>query len=149
EAGGILAKSIAKWDGNSWSALGSGVSGSPPGFPFYGAGLVDALAVAGKDLYVGGLFTNAGGVLVKSMAKWSGNSWSALGSGVNEQVSALAISGGDLYVGGLRAGGVESSIAKWNGSSWSALGSGVNDSVGALAVSGNDVYAGGYFTTAG
>ena len=49
-AGGSAAHYIAKWNGSSWSALGSGMNG-----------WVSALAVLGSDLYVGGDFTTAGG----------------------------------------------------------------------------------------
>ena len=48
---------IAKWNGSAWSALGSNGSGD-------GAlnTDVDALAVSGSDLYVGGDFTDAAGI---------------------------------------------------------------------------------------
>ena len=49
-AGGSAAKNIAKWNGSSWSALGSGMNSA-----------VSALAVSGSDLYAGGNFTTAGG----------------------------------------------------------------------------------------
>ena len=76
-AGGNPASRIAKWNGSSWSALGSGMNGSNPGFA-----PVTALAVSGSDLYAAGGFTNAGGVEANRIAKWNGSSWSALGSGV-------------------------------------------------------------------
>jgi hypothetical protein len=50
-AGNILANNIAEWNGSSWSALGSGLSGG------YG---VAALAASGGTLYAGGNFTTAG-----------------------------------------------------------------------------------------
>jgi hypothetical protein len=56
-AGGIAANGIAKWDGTSWSALGSGMGGTV-GYIYPGA---FALAVSGSDLYAGGAFTTAGG----------------------------------------------------------------------------------------
>jgi len=56
--------------------------------------------VSGSDLYAGGYFTTAGGSAANYIAKWDGRSWSALGSGMNGQVSALAVSGSDLYAGG-------------------------------------------------
>ena len=146
-AGGSAANYIAKWNGSSWSALGSGMGGGV--LHTY----VSALAVSGSDLYAGGYFTTAGGTAAKNIAKWNGSSWTALGSGMNGGgVAALAVSGSDLYAGGVftTAGGVAANnIAKWNGSSWTALGSGMNGVVYALAVSGSDLYAGGYFTTAG
>src|SRR6266702_3842833 len=44
-AGDVIANHIAKWNGSSWSALGSGIS-APLGDPYYG-GSVSALAVSG------------------------------------------------------------------------------------------------------
>src|SRR6202040_3847677 len=99
---------VAEWDGSAWSALGSGLN---PG------GSVEALAVSGSDLYVGGGFGTAGGLSAKSIAKWDGSAWSGLGSGVNNTVSALAVSGTNLYVGGSfsSAGGVSATnIAMWD-----------------------------------
>ncbi len=140
-AGGGPATNIAKWDGSSWSALGSGMDYE-----------VSALAVSGGDLYAGGYFTTAGGSAANSIAKWNGSSWTALGSGIDNVVHALAVSGSNVYAGGLfwtAGGSAANNIAKWNGSSWSALGSGMNSYVFALAVSGSDLYAGGDFATAG
>jgi len=144
-AGGHTANQIARWDGNNWSALGSGVNST-----------VYALAASGSDLYAGGIFTTAAGfsgstITVNRIAKWDGSSWSSLGSGVDDIVNAVAVSGGDLYAGGWfkTAGGAPANyLAKWDGSNWSSLGSGVDDIVEALAVSGGDLYVGGYFTRA-
>ena len=44
--------------------------------------VVYALALSGTNLYAGGYFTMAGGVVVNNMAKWDGSAWSALGSGM-------------------------------------------------------------------
>jgi hypothetical protein len=120
------------------------------------------LAVNGTDLYAGGDFNTAGGVMATNIAKWNGSAWSALGSGINVNgsgsVYALAVSGTTLYAGGgfFSVGGVRvTNIAKWDGSTWSSLGSGlgsrdqnVSASVYALAMSGTNLYAGGYFITA-
>ena len=146
-AGGVLVNHVAQWNGNAWSALGTGLMGGA-GYGSY----VHALAVSGNIIYAGGYFTNAGGVAANYVAAWNGNSWSALGSGMNNYVTALAVSGTNLYAGGqfTSAGGVAANyIAAWNGNSWSALGSGMNGDVDALAVSGGTLYAGGNFTTAG
>ncbi len=162
-AGGKGASRIAKWDGSSWSTLGSGVKGgSRPE--------VSALTVfdddsgSGPVLIAGGQFTYAGGVAANNIARWDGFSWSALGTGMNHDVRALTVfddgsgSGPALYAGGLFtiAGGVKANyIAKWNGSSWSALGEGMNYDVYAFTVfddgngGGPALYAGGFFTTAG
>src|SRR6266496_986842 len=105
-AGGRAVKNIAKWNGSSWSALGSGIGGAD----LFSAS-VSALAVSGSNVYAGGYFTNAGGRAASSIAKWDGSSWTALGSGMGggdyPLVYALAVSGSDLYAGGnfLTAGG--------------------------------------------
>ena len=146
-ADGSAANYIAQWNGSSWSALGSGMSGGNEDGCY-----VTALVVSGNTLYAGGGFTMADGSAANYIAQWNGSSWSALGSGMNSFVSALAVSGGTLYAGGLfsTAGGSAANyIAQWNGSNWSPLGSGMNNYVNALAVSGSTLYAGGLFTEAG
>ena len=145
--GDLVAKGVAKWDGNNWSALGSGMSG-----------VVWALAVLGSNVYAGGYFTAAGDSAANHIAKWDGNNWSALGSGILGtggevvEVMALAVFGSNLYVGGrfaMAGGAAAMSIAKWDGNNWSAVGSGTPGTVNALVVSGGNVYAGGDFRTAG
>ena len=43
-------------------------------------------------VYVGGQFTTAGGVAASRIARWDGSSWSALGTGMdNQAVYALAV----------------------------------------------------------
>jgi hypothetical protein len=63
---------------------------------------VDALAFdMFGNLYVGGNFFHAGGVLVNGIAEWNGTAWSGFGSGMNHIVSSLAFdSSGNLDVGG-------------------------------------------------
>jgi hypothetical protein len=94
------ANCVARWNGKSWSPIGSGASGVP--------GNVYTLAVKGSDLYVGGAFTTvttAEGVSVPAnhIAKWNGSGWSTLGSGAGrpvpgDAVYALAVIRNDLYV---------------------------------------------------
>ncbi len=139
----ILVNRIAKWNGSSWSALGTGIGG-----------VVNALAVSGSDLFVAGNFTTAGVTPANNIAKWNGTAWSALGSGMGggfPVVNSLTVSGSDVYAGGwfTTAGGIPASkIAKWNGSTWSALAGGMDDAVNALAFFGTDLYAGGVFMRA-
>ena len=70
--GTVAANHIAKWNGSTWSALGTGMNDA-----------VYAFAVIGSDLYAGGCFTTAGGVSANHIAKWNGTAWSALGTGTN------------------------------------------------------------------
>jgi hypothetical protein len=127
-AGGVGANGIARWDGASWSALGTGLM-SGFSFPLTLAVFDDG---DGPALYAGGSF--------QSVVRWDGSSWSALGSGMSggtfPYVHALTVfddgSGSALYAGGnfTVAGGVAANgVARWDGSSWSALGGGVSDSI--------------------
>jgi len=146
--GRVEANYIARWDGTNWSPLGSGVRGSND----FSTTVVSAIAVSGSNVYVGGNFTNAGGVSANNVAKWDGSGWSALGSGLNGPASAIALSGSDVYVGGSftsAGGGSANHIAKWDGSSWSALGSGLNSNVTAIAITPGVSFVGGNFTIAG
>ncbi len=176
-------------DTNAWTLVSDLAAGEPPRFapaglaaatpigPWSALGALSdpvlAIAVSGSDVYVGGSFTNAGGIAeADKIAKWNGSTWSALGAGqtctpliclsdgaLKNTVTAIAISGGDVFVGGnfLNADDIPEAdfIAMWNSSAWSAVGSNgsgdgaVNNGVGAIAVSGSDVYVGGSFTNAG
>jgi len=150
--GGIEANNIAKWDGDNWQALGSGIEDDH----FLNAA-VQAIAVMGDDLYVGGRFSHAGGVQVNHVAKWDGENWSDLDEGLNGQVRALAVIEKDLYVGGdFTIGGITrvNGIARWDGSNWRNLGPGFSHGgfdarVKALAVMGTTLYAAGWFSYAG
>jgi cysteine-rich repeat protein len=61
-ASGAAASNIAKWNGATWSALGSGMTGVTP--------YVQALAVSGDYLYAGGYFGTAGGKVSSGFARW-------------------------------------------------------------------------------
>jgi hypothetical protein len=89
--GGVTASNIAKWNGTTWSALGSGLNG-----------VCSTLAMTADGLlYASGIFTTAGGLACQQLAAWNGTSWSAVpvkppysGYGL-----ALCASGNDLYLG--------------------------------------------------
>jgi hypothetical protein len=147
-AGTVKANRVAHWDGTNWWAMGSGMKGTNDSVTT----VVSALAISGGYVYAAGNFTNAGGVTVTNIARWNGSTWSAVGSGLDNQASAMAVNGSDVYVGGnfIKAGGVTANyIAKWDGSTWSALGAGLNGGVSAISVGSDGIYVGGNFTTAG
>lgn len=129
------------------------------GFPGGGTdgGTVFAIAVSGNDIYVGGCFTTIGGDTVNHIAKWNtiSQTWSPLGTGMDDAVYAIAVDGSNIYAGGYfsEAGGVISySIAKWDGSNWSRLADsltfGMNGPVYTLAINNGYLYAGGNFSYA-
>ena len=158
-AGSISARSVAKWDGSTWSSLEFGVGGGSP------ADIVYSLAVyyeaTGSVLVVGGNFATAGLAPANDIAKWDGAAWSAFGVGTNNIVRTLGIYddgfGPSLYAGGdfTTTGGVTSNrIGKWNGLSWfDVQGAGVSADVSSLQVfddgTGAALYAGGNFALAG
>jgi len=145
-AGGNSVSNIAKWDGTSWSSVGSGISGH-----------LYAITVYNGKLYVGGYFTIAGGTPANNIASWDGVSWDSVGSGMNDEVQALIEYNGFLYAGGLftTAGGVTSNyIAKWDGTNWNPIGIGMSSGVGlsghveSFGIHNSELYVGGHFTIA-
>jgi N-acetylneuraminic acid mutarotase len=146
---------IARYDTNAgtWHALDWGLNS-----------WVNALAVLGSDLYVGGHFVQTGDEALTNLgriARYDTNAgtWHALPSrGLNNDVSALAVVGDNLYVGGgftqTGDGTVPglNRIARYNAAAdtWHALSdSGLNGWVNALAVAGGNLYVGGSFTQTG
>ena len=67
-AGGVRVMGIARWDGQ-WSALGSGMWNTPRTGPSVWA-MTTFDDGTGPALYVGGLFTEAGGVPADNIARW-------------------------------------------------------------------------------
>lgn len=149
----VAANRVARWDGSTWSALGTG-GGNGVDRPVF------AMAMLGGDLIVGGDFTSANlpnAVPVMRIARWNGSSWSALegvgGPAENNTVLDLLVVGEDLYVGGrLFNGGATTSpgIARWNARGWSRLGSGANEAVTTMvSTDSGHLYVGGHFQLAG
>ncbi|MBL0049844.1 MAG: T9SS type A sorting domain-containing protein [Bacteroidetes bacterium] len=141
---------VQKWNGVSWSKLGSGANG------LNANGEIEALAtdLAG-NVYVSGWFKNASGK--NYVAKWNGTSWSELGTGANslnanDHIMTLAIDNiGNVYAGGrFTQPGGDAYVAKWNGTTWSAVGAttyhGLEISLLATDIN-NNVYASGVPST--
>jgi hypothetical protein len=137
------ASHVVRWDGNGWSALGTGVNGT-----------VHALLMMGSDLYVAGEFTNAGGSGAAYLARWDGANWFPVGPSLGGPVYALATDGTNLYAGGSFLSfqtEVLQKIGRWDGATWHAIGGGITNtgSVRALTWDGANLYAGGDFAYAG
>jgi len=121
--GGVPARNVARFDGSSWSALGTDSL----------AGFVSAMAPFDGGLAIGGFISSVEGQPAGNVVRWDGAALSPLGGGVDGNVFALAafddgFSGPALYAGGLFtvAGGAPAGhVARWDGSSWSPLGPGV------------------------
>lgn len=98
DIGGVPANRVARWDGSSWSAIGTGTDNS----------ILCLQVLPDGDLVVGGRFTQAGGGSANQIARWDGASWSTFGAGLAgmsgvalSTVIALAMPpAGPLFVGG-------------------------------------------------
>lgn len=133
DAGGANANNIARWDGTSWHAMGSGI-----------AGAVHALtALPSGDLIAAGWFTSAGGVPANSIARWNGSSWSALGSGIRnwsqpgEVFATEVLPNGDIVAAGdFNSAGIvpARNAARWDGSAWSPVASSLTSPAGSPTV---------------
>ncbi len=141
---GVTVNGIAKWDGSTFTPLGTGMVGSS----------IDALVTLDNgDIVAGGNFVAAGGVACNHVARWNGSTWSAMGNGFDAPVYALCkMPNGDVVAGGaftqeVGAPLLSSHVSRWNGTSWSPMHFGMNNDVLALAVRGDGtLIAGGRFT---
>jgi hypothetical protein len=105
---------IARWDGATWSSLGSGLDGAVYDLALHDEG-------AGEALFAGGAFASAGGLAANYVARWDGQQWSALGAGPGGLVRVMASfddgSGPALY-----AGGGALPVTRWDGTAWAPVG---------------------------
>jgi hypothetical protein len=155
-AGGVAANRIAKWDGQQWSPLSEGVAFGG------GGGTVRALTVfddgSGPALIVAGSFSIADDILTGGIARWDGDSWSALTDPEFAINGVLALTVFDDGLGGGPALYAASNfnVYRYTGKSFEPLGVGFDDhNVNALEVfddgsgGGPALYAGGQFTLSG
>src|SRR6185295_15987973 len=102
--------------GSQWFAVGSTIDAGP----------VRALIADGTELYAGGEFTSIGGVTARSIARWNGFTWSALGisvdAGIDGRINTLTFHGGALHAGGFFSVSA-SHVSRWNGAAWQTVAS--------------------------
>jgi len=147
---GISAYNIAKWNGSSWSPVGTGINRMFPGT----ITIVNTLLVYNGELYAGGLFDIAGGTFANSIAKWNSSTWSTVGNGFPcAGVFALDAYNGDLFAGGsfdtVMCSNSSNHIARWDSSNWSFPGSGIDNDVIAMISYQNELVAAGHVNVAG
>jgi hypothetical protein len=150
---------IAKWNGTTWSSVGSQLLGEVHAMTTFDDG-------AGPALYAGGsLLGTAPFNSVDTVARWNGAHWSAVttivSDTIHDDVMSLAVfddgSGPALFAGGLflrsQTGLAAGNFAKWAGVDWFSASAGVNMPVHALLAgdigAGPQLFVGGEFTTAG
>jgi hypothetical protein len=143
---------VAKWNGTSWSELGTGSNALNANNR-----ILSIISDDSGNIYAGGYFTNVNGK--NYVAKWNGTSWSELGTGsnalnANAYINSIAIDhSGNVYAGGYFTNiNGKYYVAKWNGIKWSELGIGTNalnanKEIQSITVdSSMNVYAVGFFT---
>jgi len=139
-----------KWGGAAYESLITGLNG-----PVY-------CMAEGPDgkIYVGGAFTNAGGVSAADyLARWDpiSEAWEAVVSGINGVVRCMDFdANGDLYIGGsfttINSGGVGkmAKVVDLTGTpsveAWGGAGIGAGN-VLSIVVTPNGIYIGGSFTS--
>ncbi len=150
-AGGTDVRYVARWDGQKWNKVGSGLGVA-------GMGLVHTMTKAPDGrIYAGGMFTDSGLFRIANIAMYVPeiDDWFELGTGTDRAVRSAVIGpDGALYIGGefTTAGGVQSfAFARWDGTQWNSLAGSMHSRavVRTIAVSGNDMYVGGFFNQAG
>jgi hypothetical protein len=110
----------------------------------------------GGDIYIGGDFVEAGGIIANNIAKLDSNKWSSIGSGVNGPVYfILRDPAGLMMVGGEfdSAGSLEvNNVTRFDDNlTWRNMNNGANMALrsAVMDLGGNWVYAGGDFTHIG
>ncbi len=134
-AGSVSVPGLARWNGSTWSAVGTDTQISSKSMIVFDDG-------GGAKLYAGGT----------TLKRWDGSTWSVVGTGTTGRPNCMAVyddgSGPALYVS------CTSDIVKWDGNVLSNLGSGLGaNAVESMAAfddgGGQRLYVGGSFTTAG
>ncbi|MDX1908055.1 MAG: T9SS type A sorting domain-containing protein [Bacteroidia bacterium] len=152
QIGGASAGRVAALDATTGQVL-SGWITSPP----TANSTVEALALDGTTLYIGGSFTDLNGQTRNRLAALDATTGAllALNPGLNSTVYGLALDGNALYIGGSFsqiAGQSRSYLAaldKTTGTLIAGFNPMVNSTVYSLEVRGGQLYAGGSFTMAG
>ncbi|MFT3685891.1 MAG: hypothetical protein QM783_13380 [Phycisphaerales bacterium] len=126
---GVPAARIARFDGASWSAVGSGVSGT-----IYQLNVADTDGPGPQParLVASGSFSVVGNSSLTNLAAWNGTTWSAIGTSLNGAVETAGLYDPDgpgpvpprLVVAGWFFNPslpYQARMFEWTGSAWSAI----------------------------
>jgi hypothetical protein len=119
--GNTVCNYVAKFDGVSWQTVGDFQTFMPP---FDAPAQMNAIAMYNNEIYVGGAFDDATG-MVRNLAKFDGTNWVNVGTGIRQggvnSVFALEEFNGKLYIGG-RFGKTQevpgNNLVMWDGSNY-------------------------------
>jgi trimeric autotransporter adhesin len=121
---------VQKWDGNSWSPVGSG--------PTYPENVTSLVLDTAGNIYAGKLSTD------NAVEKWDGSTWTMVGSSPPDYVYALAYASNSniLYAGSILGSG-NGSVYQYTSGTWTTPGGTSPSSVSALIFdTAGNLYAG-------
>lgn len=137
EETGLGQQNIARWDGQRWRPLGSGLSRSCGRLPGERLSWVTSAVRLGDDLVVAGFFDRAGSLEVNGIASWDGAQWRAEPVGPEPAdndfhsvgwISDLGVHEGSLLAcwsvvasQGSGSDGTHARAFRWTGSQWEEL----------------------------
>jgi len=157
---------IARFDGTQWEVLGSGLLNTSDRGEFLGQTLpaVEAIAVADDGtVYAGGHFTETGsGTPVNHVAKYNGNEWVQVGSGLvnpdglrTATIEVLRFDDSETLhaVGRFTENGdgqVLNHVARFDGGTWQSIGEGFGSRTLSMAFDASgELYVGGRYEERG
>lgn len=116
-------------------------------------GYVNAMATDGKNLYVGGQFTKAGGLTTNYIARWDGRAWFTLGVEIGNIITSLAVKEKKVYavwnttpIGSSEPTG---HIVQWDNPGWVTTAAPIVGQAYTMQSVGDDLIVGGAFVNAG
>ncbi|MCR9243938.1 MAG: hypothetical protein NXI31_02825 [bacterium] len=102
------ARSLIRWDGNTWTGSPGGTIGIAYGFDVLPNG----------DVVAAGSFSQIGGVAANNVARWNGTTWIPIGNNAPSPCYGVATTdAGEIYVAAFNQ------VLQWTGSSWRQISS--------------------------
>jgi photosystem II stability/assembly factor-like uncharacterized protein len=145
---GIVANSIAYWNGSNWNRLGNGIIGT-----------INSIDIGYGNIYIGGRFNLIDGQPFNNVAVWNLNtsSWRNIG-GINGEVKNILYHNQTVYIGGnfssVNITGTPftaNNIASYNIETnlWNRIQNGINGNVEKIYQYKDEIYVSGSFTKYG